>query len=147
MYLTNSAKFNEIDHTADIGLRAEGDTRSELFANLAFGMMHIIAGEVNQRPVSNLKIEIRENSEADLIVSWLSEINYHLNVHHFLPIVINEIIFQSRNDGLFLKANLDGINILDNKIELKTEIKAVTYHKLLFEKTDHGCIGQVIFDI
>ncbi len=147
MFSYNPDKFREIDHTADIGLRAEGDTLPELFANLAFGMIHIIAGNAERPKNTHLLIEVREKSEADLIVSWLSEINYHLTVHHFLLSEIKNIKVDMIEDGCHLKANLTGTNILHHHTELRTEIKAVTYHQLIFEKIEGVYVGQVIFDI
>ena len=147
MYSYSPDNIREIDHTADIGLHADGNTLPELYANLAFGMIHIIAGDVEVCENNFLHIEIDEKSETDLIVSWLSEINYHLSVHHFLPSVINKLIIHTTDDGILLEADLGGVNILNQTIELKTEIKAITYHQLKFEKTEHGYLSQVIFDI
>ena len=147
MYFYNPDRFSEIDHTADIGLQAEGESLNELFANLAFGMIRIISGEREYQPNISLHIELLEKSESDLIISWLSEINYYLNVHQFLPLIFKQIHIQKSDNGLQLKAELSGINILNNSVEITTEIKAVTYHQLKFEKNNDGYVSQVIFDI
>lgn len=50
------------------------------------------------------------------------------------------------SDNLHLKAKIKGETINWNKHERKTEIKAITFHKMEVRKTDHVEL-QVIVDL
>jgi SHS2 domain-containing protein len=147
MYIKDISKFEELEHTADIGIMASGDTLPELFANLAFGMLHIITGQTNDQLILIRDVKIEGPSLNDLIVGWLSEINYLLTVHKYLT---NGIEIQSIDQtfgNFILSAQLYGQDSTTIESSFKTEIKAVTYHKLLCEKQDEEYVGQVFFDI
>jgi SHS2 domain-containing protein len=147
MFYTNKAKFSEIDHTADVGINATGDSLRELYANLAFGMIFIITGEVYYKKDRSLHLEIEELSDSDLLVTWLSEINYHLTVHHFIPTCISSLHIQNKENNVSLTAELEGFNTVDPVHNFNTEIKAVTYHQMEIKKTKSGYTSKVFFDI
>jgi SHS2 domain-containing protein len=147
MYTKNIAKFEEIEHTADVGLLVCGDTLPELLANLAFGMLHIITGDIDDQPIIKRKIKVEGRSLTDIIVGWLSEINYLLSVDHYLPTGIEINSIDQTFGNFILYSDLYGRDSRPIEPSFKTEIKAVTYHKLLCEKRDDEYIGQVIFDI
>ena len=147
MFTKNLSKFEEIEHTADIGILASGDTLPELIANLAFGMLHIITGDIEDQVIIKRTIKVEGPSLTDLIVGWLSEINYLLTVNHFLSTGIEVISIDQTFGNFILSAHLYGKDSTPIESNFKTEIKAVTYHKLICEKRDDEYIGQVIFDI
>ena len=147
MFIKNTAKFEEIEHTADIGILASGDSLPELMANLAFGMLHIITEDMDARTTIKRTIRVESPSLHDIIVGWLSEINYLLGVNHFLVTGIEILSIDQTFGNFIITADLFGINSEPLESTFKTEIKAVTYHKLVCEKRDDEYVGQVIFDI
>jgi SHS2 domain-containing protein len=105
----------------------------------------------DKRDPSTNKIELiclKELTPTDLLVSWLSEINFLLIVKNFLIKDIIDLNINKENDSQYiLKAKLSGGDKLDYKTLIKTEIKAVTYHQLKIEKVENRYTGQVIFDV
>ncbi len=91
MYTRRTSKFREIDHTADVGLRGEGSTLPALFASLAFGMLHLIHTDKKPAVRTTVQFTLEDPTLDGLLVLWLSEINYQLTVHHFLPASIPEL--------------------------------------------------------
>jgi SHS2 domain-containing protein len=146
MYHLNKNKIREIDHTADIGIVVVGDTRDELFANLAFGMMQIITENI---PPSHdqRSIQLEETSLEDLVVLWLTEINYLVSVHHFFISHIEQLKISDAEDIIKLRATLIGSYQEAKDIYYNTEIKAITYHQLRYEEKDNQYHARVIFDI
>lgn len=69
-------KFEVIEHTADMGIKAYGKDLSELFTNAAYGMASLITDldKVNPKHIENITLKA-ENKE-ELLVSWLNEIIY-----------------------------------------------------------------------
>jgi len=147
MFTKNTSKFEEIEHTADIGILASGNTLPELMANLAFGMLHIVTGDIETQTIIKHTIKVESLSFTDLIVGWLSEINFLLTVNHFLVTGIEIISIDQTIGNSIISAHLYGKDSVPIESTFKTEIKAVTYHKLICEKRDDEYIGQVIFDI
>jgi SHS2 domain-containing protein len=147
IYKKSTSKFKEIDHTADVGISVTGNSLPELFSNLAFGMLHIMTTATRKTGKIQRSVQLAEPSLPDLVVSWLSEINYLFHVHHFLMDVIESIIIEESQDTAQLSATLAGNDIANLASCLKTEIKAVTYHQLECKKQNDHYLSRVIFDI
>ena len=147
IYKKNTSKYKEIDHTADVGISATGESLPELFSNLTFGMLHIMTTAARTTGKTQRSVQLAEPSLPDLVVSWLSEINYLFHVHHYLLDTINSITIDESPPSYRLYAKLTGNNIANLASCLKTEIKAVTYHQLACEIENDHYISRVIFDI
>jgi SHS2 domain-containing protein len=147
MYQDNPKKYHEIEHTADAGIYASGNCLSEVFANAAFGMRNILYGNIEVVKKQKLKIELIEFTLEDLLVCWLSELNYHLCVESFLVSTIEALEIDLKDGKHILNAQLSGDYSKNYIDHLNTEIKAVTYHHLKLEKTGGKYVAQVIFDI
>lgn len=147
MYTKDDSKFEEIEHTADVGILATGDTLPELMANLAFGMLHIITAQTFNQYSLNRSVRIEGPSLTDLIVGWLSEINYLLTVNHYLINGIEIKNIEQLQENFVISADLFGQDSIPVESGFETEIKAVTYHQLICEKRNNEYVGQVIFDI
>jgi len=147
MYNLDPTKFREIEHTADIGIVAEGASLEEVFANAAFGMLSLVYQGLPRQGQSRQRIELEEASLPDLLVRWLSEINYLLTVHHFLPVHILQLQIKEQNQNYHLQAVMNGADSKQQEKELHAEIKAVTYHQLQLKQNEQGFTAWIIFDI
>ena len=147
MYIKDSAKYHEIDHTADIGLEIVGDTPDSLFANAAFGMYYLLYGNLKISENYERFVRLKEATLPDLFVAWLSEINYSLMVKNFIANKIIDMTVKSRKDSHTLEAKLSGDYSRKYEDYMQTEIKAVTYHGLSVKKVKNGYWAHVIFDI
>lgn len=136
-------KYEIIDHTADIGIKAYGESLKELFKNSALGMFEIIADLKLVKPNEALEVEVGAVSREELLVNWLRELLYQYNTQ--------EIIFKDFEIDKItehrINAKVKGEAYNSKKHNIKTEIKAVTYHQLKIEKTQSGWISEVIFDV
>jgi len=140
--------YEIIDHTADVGLKANGATLKELFENAAKGMFEIIGGAgLVKAERLKLKREIRIKKEVEaleeLLVDWLSELLYIFNRDKVLFSAFE--ISELNNDGLSGKAS--GIKTDSTDTRLQTEIKAVTFHNLKIEENKNGFSSTIIFDV
>jgi SHS2 domain-containing protein len=135
-------KFEIIDHTADIGLIIYGDTIEQVFTNAAEGMFSLITDTSKINPLIKQEIELSADGIESLLVDWLNELLYFLDVNHvvFGSFEILEL------DNNTIKAVCYGEKI-NGKHEIKREVKAATYHMLNLSKDENGYKAQVIFDI
>jgi SHS2 domain-containing protein len=147
MYIKDTSKFHEIEHTADIGLEIVGDTPDKLFANAAFGMYYLLYGDLKISENYERFVRLKEATLPDLFVAWLSEINYILMVENFIANKIVDMTVKSREDSHTLEAKLSGDHSRKYEDYMQTEIKAVTYHGLSVKKRKNGFWARVIFDI
>ncbi len=141
-------RFELIEHTADVGIIAYGRTIEELFANAAYGMFSIMTNvyAVSQKKSSG-KIRLQRSNPEELLVTWLNELLYYVNVKKMLfskfDITIDENILKAKAFGEKLSAGKHIIN---------QEIKAATYHQLQLKRmvlVDNTIRWQaeVIFDV
>lgn len=137
--------YEIIEHTADVGLKANGATLKELFENAAKGMFEIIAGKVRTGTEVKKKIEIKREVEGleELLVDWLSELLYIFDKE---TILFNDFRISELDDKK-LTSESSGKKIDPASATFQTEIKAVTFHDLKIEKAVDGFSCTIIFDV
>lgn len=133
-------RYEELDHTADVGIRAHGATLDELFAAAAAGMFSLVADLRKVRAVGEVEVRVKADDLEALMVRWLSEL---LFLHETQRLLLKE--FDVRIDGMCLEARARGETIDKKRHELKLNIKAVTYHRLRVDRK--AGLAEVIFDI
>ncbi len=136
-------RYEIIDHTADIGLRAYGRDLNQLFINAAYGMFEIMADLKNVRPKESLKIKQEAPNIEELFLLWLSELLYQSNSK---KIIFKEFLIDKLTENS-ISAKAQGEKLDFKRHRLKTEIKAVTYHQLKVEKVKDYWQAEVIFDV
>ena len=78
-----------IDHTADIGIRLSRATLADLFRDAAFGMFRIIAPESQFQPKIERQVVGQGDDNEQLLVAWLSELNFLFKNELLAPAEIN----------------------------------------------------------
>jgi SHS2 domain-containing protein len=128
---------------ADYEFEAEADTREELYAICAVAAFDAMTNVANIKPEKTIEFEVAANNDEDLLYAFLAELIYIKDIEHTLfgKFEINLI------EEFRLKCRASGELIDPRKQELKTDVKAVTYHKLKFGKSDRGYSAHVILDL
>ncbi|MBI5071823.1 archease [Candidatus Falkowbacteria bacterium] len=140
-------KYEILEHTTDLKIRAFGKTKEELFLNMLKGMFESVKPKILTTPSPSLKrrgirtrkINIKSADEQSLLVDFLSEALTLSDIN-------NEAYFEVEFEKLTeteLEAEIFGAPVKS----FSTEIKAVTYHGLEIKKTDGGWEATVLFDI
>ncbi len=136
-------KYEIIDHTADVGVKAYGKNLSLAFSNAAKAMFDIITDNSEIENIGEYDIELKADDLEQLLVDFLSELIFLHDtknlVFGFFKVDINE----SENK---LEAKVFGEKFDLSKHKIGSEIKAVTYHMLEIKK-NKKCSVQVLFDI
>ena len=135
--------FQIIDHTADIGLIAYGETIQQLFSNAALGMFNLMIKTNHIAESTQHEIKLRSPDRESLLIDWLNELLFVYYTRHIVLIRFNfELLSETT-----LKATCFGATLNPEKRTLLREIKAATYHMLSIDETDSGYKAEVIFDI
>ena len=136
-------KYELIDHTADVGIKAYGKNISEAFENAAKGMFDIITNCSKIDNVGQYNIKLEAPDYEQLLVDWLSELLF-LNSAKNLVFGFFKVEIDKKNP--YLSASVFGENYNISKHKIGVEIKAVTYHMLEIQKKRNYHV-QVLFDI
>jgi SHS2 domain-containing protein len=136
-------KYDLIDHTADVGVKAYGKTLSEAFENAAKGMFDIITDNSEVESTGQYNIELKASDLEQLLVDFLSELLY---LHSVNNIVFGFFKLDIDEANKSLKGTFYGEKFNLSKHKVGAEIKAVTYHMLEVKK-NKPCRVQVLFDI
>jgi len=138
-----AGKIKYLDHTGDVGIQISAASLEELFVTAAQAMFQIICPRGKAAGIEKFSIMVSGNNTEELLVNWLSELNFIFQTEGVLLGDVLEISFA--NDALAALIACEKIN--RQKHDIQMEIKAVTYHKLFVKRTKSGWRAQVIFDI
>jgi SHS2 domain-containing protein len=134
-------RFELIEHTADIGLRAYGKSLEEAFANAAYGMFSIIAELDAVKDMETRRVEINEDNAESLLFEWLNSLLYYFDVEGLIFKRFDVVKF---GEGR-LVADCFGEKYDASRHRLKTGVKSATYHMLEVDSAKKRV--QVIFDV
>ncbi len=134
-------RFQLIEHTADVGLIAYGQTLAEAFANAAYGLFSIIAELKTVKEIESRQLELSEDDPEALLFEWLNRLIYFFDVEMLLFKRFDIRDFNGRG----LKATCYGEKYDSSRHQLKTGVKSATYHMLKVDGKQNQV--QVIFDI
>ena len=136
-------RFEILDHTADIGIIVYGEDLKTLFENAGKAFFHLITDLRKVRRRTERKIVVKGESLDSLMVDWLSELLY---LHDVENLLFKEFKIESVGEG-GLKAIAKGESFQEGVHVIKTEVKAVTYHRIEVRKEKGRWRAQVIFDL
>ena len=141
--MVRGKKFRILDHTGDLGILVYGRDLEELFRNAGEAFFDIITDV--QRVMENTERVIRVEGPnlEDLMVRWLGELLY---VHDVDGLLFRSFWIDELRDGA-LKARARGEAFDERRHVMKTEIKAVTYHKIQVKEEKTGWSARIIFDL
>ena len=133
--------YDIVEHTADVGIKAYGDSIEEAFANAAKGMFDLITDNSNIDSIGEYLIELEADNLEELLVDWLSELLFLHGAHNlvfgFFDVKIKDKKLSARVKGEEYNLEKHGMGV---------EIKAVTYH-MLEVHVEPPIYVQVLFDI
>lgn len=136
-------RFELFEHTADIGLRAYGNSLQDVFANTASGMFSILIETENIVEEEYVEIVVNGYDLKELLVNFLSELLYLYNVKEFIA---SRVEIKDVNETS-IRAKAFGQIYIPERHEILREIKSVTYHQLKVEQRNGIWHTQIIFDV
>ena len=134
-------RFELIEHTADTGLKAYGQTLAEAFANAAYGMFSIVADLDAVKEVESRRVTIDEDDAESLLFEWLNSLLYYFDVE---GLIFKRFDIAEFGEG-HLVADCWGEKYDSSRHHLKLGVKSATYHMLEVDKEKNRV--QVIFDV
>ncbi len=118
--------FEYFEVTADIGFRAYGKNLNEAFENAGLAIFNIISDTDDIDSTKEISFEITSEDNVSLLYDYLEELLFYHEVEFMLFSKFDVEI----GENFHLKATIKGEPIDWDKHERKTEIKAITFHKM-----------------
>jgi len=134
-----SDTYEELDHTADWALRIHGRDMGELCLHAASAMLAACGARPGTVPPVERRVSLQAGNREVLLVRWLQEVLYSLDVFHRLPTRIEVKV----TPGLELSARWQEADLAG----VDKPIKAVTYSGLAVKEADGRLEATVVFDV
>ncbi len=136
-------RFEFIDHTADVAVRALGRDLPEAFAAAARAMFEVLADLDDVQERRSREVEVSSDSVDTLLVDWLNELLFLFETERLLLTRFEVRLVQEAS----LKAIVLGEPVDPSRHRMRMGIKAVTYHMLEVRCGASGCEATVVFDV
>jgi SHS2 domain-containing protein len=136
-----TGRFEILEHTADIGVRAEGTTLEECFRQATLGLLEISGAHRSGKGEKQV-IEVQADDLGALLVYWLEEVLY---LQDTTDSVVTDVTVAEVGTGRAVGSLT--IAPRGNEVLEGTAVKAITYHQLAVERTADGWAATVFFDI
>lgn len=132
--------YEYFEATADIGLKAYGKNINEAFENASIAMFNIITDTSDVSPEKEIEFELTSEDNVSLLYDYLEELLFYHEVEFMLFSEFHVKI----DENLHLEAKIKGEGIDWDKHERKTEIKAITFHKMDVKITEHVELQAIV---
>jgi SHS2 domain-containing protein len=134
--------YRWVDHTAEVELEIEAGSEPEVFAD-ALGALAELLGADDQADSTQAQHEHRTvvvtaSDRPAMLAAWLEE-----------------LVFLAESEG-FVATSLERIDLTDQELSANVAgrlddppplVKAVTYHRLAFERGGRGYVARLVLDV
>ena len=135
--------YEVFDHTADVGIHAFGRTLPELFIHAAQGMESLVVVPEQVRELVSREIAVEGHDIVSLLIAWLNALIFLFDTEYLLFRTFEINAFTESS----LRGSASGEPYDEQRHELSSAIKAVTWHEAAVEPTGDGYKARIIFDI
>jgi len=135
--------YRLLEHTADMGLEAQGSSLEELFSQAAQALREVLFGDVSGQKDQAIHLRVTGQDPGELLVNWLNEILYLFEVRGIYPVSFSiDAIDANSVCGL-----IHGELFHPERHPVERVVKAATYHQLLVEKRQGVWRARVYLDL
>ncbi|GAB6083383.1 archease [Desulfuromonas carbonis] len=134
--------FRLLEHTADIGIEAAGETTADLFTAAAEGLRAVLS-DLQKEPCKYWQeVTVAGRDFEELLVNWLNAILFHREVDGLFP----EQFRIETITATCLRARIGG-NLLADSPRPSREVKAATWHRLEVINQPGGWRARIYLDL
>jgi SHS2 domain-containing protein len=133
-------RYELLDHTADILIKAHGPSLETCFANAAYAMFDQMVDLERVKSKGEVEVQIEGEDMEEMLYDMLSEL---LFIHEVDNVVLSEFEVTFTTNGLKCSARGEELDL--NRHGPRAEIKAVTFH--MMEVNEEEPSVTVLFDI
>ncbi len=135
--------YRNLDHTADLGIEIWGESREALLIHASMALSDQMTDVTTVKPKREVEWSVKGESPEELLMAQLQEILFHLDTD---GMIFSEFRISLRGLNA-IKCLAYGETLDRERHHFKTEIKAVTYHRLFVGEEEGRWVARVIFDV
>jgi SHS2 domain-containing protein len=145
--MTSPYRYLEEIATADVAFEAWGATKEETFLAAADATLNTMVAEIGTvAPREHREISIAADALDLLLFELLQELVYHKDAGRLL-LRVRDLRIEETGSGYRLHADAFGETIDPGRHPLLADVKAVTLHRLVVERTPDGWRAVVVLDV
>jgi len=136
--------FKLLEHTSDIGILAHGETREQALIGASEGLVSILVESPEAiRNVEERHFKASGRDEAEQIVNWLNELVFYFDTEGL--VFWGFSIDSWTSEEIIGRATGERFDLYRH--ELRTAVKAITYHQFESHPTPTGWEIRVFVDV
>jgi len=142
--LTLPQPFEDLGHTADLGVRVRGATAGEALARLALALGALLAGGGPVTPAAEVRIAVGGGPGlSGTAVALLRELLFRFAAHGLIPAAVEVLrVDEAGAEAVVRSGRYDPALHGEG-----ADVKAVTWHLARLEPEGEGWVAQVILDV
>ena len=142
-----AGKFEFLEHTADVYIRAHGKTMQEAYENAALAMFETMTDTDKIAQAQEQTLEVEAEDQYALLYSWLEALLVKFETENMLYSKFQITDWKETADTFKIKAKVWGEKFDPQKHPQKVGVKAVTYHRMVVIHEMDSVILEFILDI
>lgn len=142
-----AGKFEFLEHTADVYVRAFGITMQQAFENAALAMFETMTKSAKIAQKTEESIEVEAEDQYALLYNWLEALLVKLETEGMLYSRFEIFEWQESRECFKIKARIWGEKFNPKRHPQKVAVKAVTYHRMMVICEPERVVLEFILDI
>lgn len=142
-----AGKFEFLEHTADIYVRAFGERMWDAYENAALAMFETMTNTDKVAQTTELDFVVEAEDQYALLYNWLETLLVKAETEGMLFSKFTVEAWQETPSGFKFEAKIWGEKFDAKKHPQKVAVKAITYHLMMVIKEQERVILEFILDI
>ena len=142
-----AGKFEFLEHTADVYIRAHGKTLEEAYENAALAMFEVMTDTDKITQTQEETVEVEAEDQYALLYNWLEALLVKFETENMLYSKFQITNWMETDENFKFKAKIWGEKFDPQKHPQRVGVKAVTYHRMVIIREKDRVVLEFILDI
>ena len=142
-----AGKFEFLEHTADVYIRAHGKTMEEAYENAALAMFEVMTDTDKITQMQEETLEVEAEDQYALLYNWLEALLVKFETENMLYSKFQITNWEETDENFKFKAKIWGEKFDPQKHPQRVGVKAVTYHRMVIIREKDQVMLEFILDI
>jgi SHS2 domain-containing protein len=140
-------KFEFLEHTADVYIRAHGKTMEEAYENAALATFEVMTETDKISQASAQTLEVEAEDQYALLYNWLEALLVKFETENMLYSKFQITDWKETEEIFKFKAKVWGEKFDPQRHQQRVGVKAVTYHQMVIIREKDSVVLEFILDI
>jgi SHS2 domain-containing protein len=142
-----TGKFEFLEHTADVYIRAYGTSMNQAYENAALAMFETMTDSRKIAQTTEETLEVEAEDQYALLYNWLEALLVKFETENMLYSKFEITDWKETAEIFKFKAKVWGEKFDSKKHPQKVGVKAVTYHRMVVIREPERVVLEFILDI